>query len=90
MSIFYKYLGVPVDSSLNMTSLLDECYKKAPSRMNLLAKLRYLMDVNVAKTIYQSMVLSAFTYCGTPTLSHSSTRGQTGLVTQKNRTNSKI
>ena len=60
----YKYLGVPVDSSLNMTPFLDKCYKKASSRLNLLAKVRYLMDVKVAKSIYQTMVLPAITYCG--------------------------
>ena len=60
----YKYLGVSVNSSLNMTSFFDKCYKKASSRLSLLAKLRYLMDVNVAKSIYQTMVLPALTYCG--------------------------
>ena len=50
----YKYLGVPVDSTLNITSFFDKCFKKASSRLNLIAKERYLMDVNVAKSIYQS------------------------------------
>ena len=34
----YKYVGVPVNSSLNTTSFFDKCYRKASSRLNLLAK----------------------------------------------------
>ena len=59
-----KYVGVPANSSLNMTSSVDKCYKKASSRLNLLAKVKFLMDVNVVKSIYQTMVLLAFTYFG--------------------------
>ena len=59
----YKYLGVPVNSSLYMIQFFDKCFKKASSLLNLLAKVGYLMDVNVTKSIYQTMVLPAFTYC---------------------------
>ena len=48
----YKYLGVPLDSSLNMNTFFDKCYKKASSRLNLLAKLRNELDTNAAKSIY--------------------------------------
>ena len=60
----YKYLGVPVDSSLNMNTFFDKCYKKASSRLNLLAKLRHELDTNAAKYIYQSMIMPTCTYCG--------------------------
>ena len=60
----YKYLGVPLDSSLNMNTFFDKCYKKASSRLNLLAKLRNELDTNAAKSIYQSMIMPTFTYCG--------------------------
>lgn len=60
----YKYLGVPVDSSLNMNSFFDTCYKKASSRLNLLAKLRHMLDIDAARSIYHSMILPTFTYCG--------------------------
>ena len=60
----YKYLGVPVDSSLNMNSFFDTCYKKASSRLNLLAKLRHMLDIDAARYIYHCMILPTFTYCG--------------------------
>ena len=60
----YKYIGVPVDSSLNMNTFFDKCYQKAPSCLNLLAKLRHELDTNAAKSIYQSMIMPTFTYCG--------------------------
>ena len=63
-----------VDSSLNTTPFFDKCCKKASSRLNLLTKVRYLMDVNVAKYIYQTMVLPAFKYCGLHLLCLSATQ----------------
>ena len=60
----YKYLGVPIDSSLNMNSFFDACYKKASTRLSLLAKLRYMLNAKAAKSIYHSMILPTFTYCG--------------------------
>ena len=60
----YKYLGVQIDSTLNMNTYFDKCYKNASSRLNLLAKLREQLDVKAAKAIYESMILPTFTYCG--------------------------
>ena len=60
----YKYLGIPVDSSLNMNTFFDKCYKKASTRLNLLSKLRQEFDLHSAKSIYHSMILPTFTYCG--------------------------
>ena len=52
------------DSSLNMNTFFDKCYKKASSRLNLLSKLRHELDTIAAKSIYQSMIMPTFTYCG--------------------------
>ena len=57
----YKYLGVQIDSTLNMNTYFDKCYKNASSsRLNLLAKQREQLHVKAAKAIYESMI----TYCG--------------------------
>ena len=54
-----------IDSTLNMNTFFDKCYKKASSRLSLLAKLRGDLDMKAAKAIYhQSMILPTFTYCG--------------------------
>ena len=60
----YKYLGVPIDSSLNMNTFFNKCYKKASSRLNRLAKIRNDLDITSVKATYQSMILPTFTYCG--------------------------
>ena len=60
----YKYLRISIDSTLNMNTFFEKCYKKASSRLSLLAKLRGDLDMKAAKAIYQSMILPTFTYCG--------------------------
>ena len=70
----YKYLGVEVDSTLNMNAYKDQTYKKCSSRLRLLNKLRPLMNSHCAKTIYQSMILPLLTYCGTLQLSYNKTQ----------------
>ena len=60
----YKYLGVLVDTSLNLNSYFDKCVKHASGRLRLLAKLRSFMDNATASTIYRTMILPTFTYCG--------------------------
>ena len=60
----YKYLGVQLDSSLNLNSDSDAKYKKASGRLRPLAKFRNHVDIESAKAIYCSMVLPVFTYCG--------------------------
>ena len=59
----YKYLGVKIDSSLNLNSYFETSYKKASGRLNLLAKLRKQVDSPTALAIYNTMVLPLFTYC---------------------------
>jgi hypothetical protein len=53
----YKYLGVLVDSSLNLNSNFDSCYKRAAGRLRLLEKLRIYLDQAAANAIYCSMIL---------------------------------
>ena len=60
----YKYLGVQIDSTFNMSTYIDKCYKNVSSQLNLLAKLREQLDVKAAKAIYECMILPTFTYYG--------------------------
>ena len=60
----YKYLGSEVDSSLNLSTHFEKCYKRASGRLRLLAKVRHYLDVSSAKSIYNLMILPTFTYCG--------------------------
>ena len=60
----YKYLGLYVNSSLNLNSHLEISYKKAAGRVKLLAKLRKHLDLHSARDVYCSMIMPVFTYCG--------------------------
>ena len=59
----YKYLGLTLTSSLNMTEHLTTTLKKASSRIHLLRKMRNYMDSKTAILIYQSMIVPILTYC---------------------------
>ena len=63
MTYSYKYLGVTLTSSLNMTDHLNATIKKASSRIHLLKKMRSHMDCKTAKLIYQSLIVPILTYC---------------------------
>ena len=60
----YKYLSIEVKSSLSLNTHFEKCYKRTSSRLRLLAKVRHYFDVSSAKSIYNLMVLSTFTYSG--------------------------
>ena len=60
----YKYLGIEIDSSLNLNSHFEKCFKRASSRLRLLVKLRDYLDLTAAKAIYRSLILPTFTYSG--------------------------
>ena len=60
----YKYLGIEIDSSLNLNSHFDKCFKRASSRLSLLGKLRDNLDLTAAETIYRSLITPTFTYSG--------------------------
>ena len=58
----YKYLGVKLDSSLNLESHFDKMYKRAAGRFNLLRRIRPLIDKSSAEKIYKAMIQPVFTY----------------------------
>lgn len=70
----YKYLGVEIDSHLNMNSHFEKTYRKASGRLNLLAKLRNQMDTTTALMIYNSMILPVITYCNIIQLKETDTK----------------
>ena len=70
----YVYLGVKLDGSLNLNSHFEKCYKRASSRLRLLSKLRKDLDRKAALSIYQSMIMPVFTYCGVLFLSLTKTQ----------------
>jgi hypothetical protein len=58
----YKYLGVEDDSILNLNTHFDACFKRASTRLRLLSKIRDNLNVDSARTIYQSMITPLLTY----------------------------
>ena len=46
-----KYLGIEIDSSLNLNSHFDKGFKRASSRLRLLGKLRDYLDLTAAEMI---------------------------------------
>ena len=58
----YKYLGLTLTSSLNMSQHLAAAIKKASSRVHLLRKMRSFMDAKTTKLIYQAMIVPILTY----------------------------
>ena len=52
----YKYLGIEIDSSLNMNSHFDKTYKKMTGRLKLLDKLRHLLTTKAALNIVNSVI----------------------------------
>ena len=47
----YKYLGVNLDSSLNLESHFDKMYKRVAGRFNFLRRIRPLIDKSTAEKI---------------------------------------
>ena len=59
----YEYLGVKLDSHLNMYSQFEQIYKRVSSRIKLLKKVRHQISPMVAETIFKSMILPLIFYC---------------------------
>ena len=59
----YKYLGLLVNDTLNMSEHIAMTLKKASSRVHLLRRIRFFIDSNTAATIYKSMIVPLLTYC---------------------------
>ena len=62
VTLVYKYLGIHIDSTLNLNSHFDKVFKKAAGRLKLLEKLRHQMDMKTATTIYNTMIVPILTY----------------------------
>jgi hypothetical protein len=60
---FYEYLGVQLDTHLNMNRHLQRTYKRISSRIKLLKKIRHKISPCVAETIFNSMIHPLFFYC---------------------------
>ena len=60
----YKYLGVTLDSEMNLTTLLAVTKKTVTSRLFNLRKLRHYITEKSALTIYKQPILPAFDYAG--------------------------
>ena len=60
----YRYLGVEIDSTLNLNTNFELCYKRASGRLRLLSKLRRFLDSTTAYKLYRSMIVPVITYCG--------------------------
>ena len=59
----YEYLGVKLDSHLNMYSHFEQIYKRVSSRIKLLKEVRHQISPMVAETIFKSMILPLLFYC---------------------------
>ena len=70
----YKYLGIEVNSSLNLNSHFDKTYKKMSSRLRLLSKLRPFLTSQAAKIVFNHMIIPMFTYCSLLKLSYNSSQ----------------
>ena len=60
----YKFLGVHLDSALNLNENFGLKYKKLRSGLRLLSKLRSNLIFKAAKKLYSSVAVPVFTYCG--------------------------
>ena len=69
-STSYKYLGITLDPVLTLSHHLLNTYRKASGRLCLLQRIRPLLTIQSAKSMYQSssMILPVFSYCNTITL----------------------
>ena len=72
----YKYLGVKIDSTLNLNTNFDSSYKRACGRLHLLRKIRPLINKKAAICIYQSMIVPVMTYCSILSLKRSQYQNQ--------------
>ena len=59
----YKYLGLQLSSSLNMSDHFQATYKKASSRLHLLNKITQFTTSSTRSIIYKSMIQPTLTYC---------------------------
>ena len=53
----YKYLGLYINNTLNMSEHVNMTLKKASTRVHILRKIRYFIDPHTATIIYESMII---------------------------------
>ena len=73
-TIQYKYLGIEIDSTLNLNTHFEKRFKRATSRLRLLAKIMDSLDLTSAMAVHDSMILPTFTYYGVLQLKLTSTQ----------------
>ena len=59
----YKYLGVNLDPTLNLSNHFHDIYKKASSRIRLLRRIRPQLTAAAAGLVYQALIVLIITYC---------------------------
>ena len=82
-TISYKYLGVQLDPTLTLNENFQMKYKKLSTRLRVMSKLRPHLTTKAAESIYKSIVVPVFTYCGTVDLKL--TKTETGKLDQIHR-----
>ena len=56
-------MGVVIDSTLNMRAQINQVRKSCCYHMNWISKIRPCLDMETAKTIVHSLVISRLDYC---------------------------
>ena len=59
----YEYLGIQLDSHLNLNDHLQSMYKRVSSRLNMLRKIRHQISPSVAEVIFNAMIQPLVFYC---------------------------
>jgi len=59
----YKYLGLNLNSTLNMSEHVQISLKKTASRLRLLKKARQIINAKTAAQIYNAMIIPILNYC---------------------------
>ena len=80
----YKYLGVMLDQSLNLSNHFSTVCKKISTRLRLLQKIRPFITMLAALRIYQSLIIPIATYCSLVNFENEPSR-KTSLATLENR-----
>ena len=72
----YNYPGEKLDQLLSLREQIDITYKKASGRLYLLRWIRPQLTVEVALTIYKTMLIPLFTYCSIISSTYTETLNQ--------------
>ena len=75
-TVTYNYLGLKLDQSLSLREQIDITYKKVSGRLYLLRRIRPQLAVEVALTIYKTMLIPLFTYCSIISSTYTETLNQ--------------